>query len=183
MKKHYETLEDILIHFPVEVGCEVGVHAGGTTKYLLDKITGIKKYYAVDPWESYLMKDGERKYRKPGHKVAKTWEQAKKLFFKNTKKHKDKIVVLNMKSIEAVKYIKDEELDWVFIDANHEYEYAKENLKIWTPKVKEGGIISGHDYDNGEKKGWGIKRAVDEYVSDMGLHLLLDHNAIWWFIK
>ena len=39
------------------------------------------------------------------------------------------------------------ELDMVFIDAAHDYDSVLADLKAWGPKVKEGGIIAGHDID------------------------------------
>ena len=76
----------------------------------------------------------------------------------------------------------DESLDWVYIDANHRYEYVKENLEIWTPKVKKGGICAGHDYDNpkSQGKGWNVKKAVDEFVPR---YLLNIEGLVWWFQK
>ncbi|MBT5491708.1 class I SAM-dependent methyltransferase, partial [bacterium] len=37
-------------------------------------------------------------------------------------------------------------LDFIYIDANHTYESAKEDIQLWYPKIKVGGMISGHDY-------------------------------------
>jgi hypothetical protein len=86
-------------------------------------------------------------------------------------------------SVKAAKMIYDGSLDWVFIDANHEYKYIKENLKIWTPKVRKGGIVSGHDYKNPKEKGkgWGITKAVDEFVPKNKLHS--EPRCVWWFIN
>jgi predicted O-methyltransferase YrrM len=50
---------------------------------------------------------------------------------------------LKMKSMEAVKLYEDESLDFVFIDASHEYEDVKDDITHWMLKVKDGGIISG----------------------------------------
>jgi hypothetical protein len=49
-------------------------------------------------------------------------------------------------SVEAAKAIPDRSLDFVYIDANHRYEYVVADLAAWSPKVKVGGIVSGHDY-------------------------------------
>ena len=40
----------------------------------------------------------------------------------------------------------NESLDAVFIDADHSYESVVKDIAAWTPKVKRGGIIAGHDF-------------------------------------
>ena len=55
--------------------------------------------------------------------------------------------------------------DWVYIDGNHLYEFAKRDLEAYYPKVKPGGFLTGDDYGPG---GWwegGVQRAVDEFIS------------------
>lgn len=63
------------------------------------------------------------------------------------------------KSMDVVDSIQNFSLDFVFIDASHEYEDVIADINSWYPKVKEGGVIAGHDYPH-----WpGVKKAVDEY--------------------
>ena len=63
------------------------------------------------------------------------------------------------KSMDVVESIQNFSLDFVFIDASHEYEDVIADINSWYPKVKEGGVIAGHDYPH-----WpGVKKAVDEY--------------------
>lgn len=55
----------------------------------------------------------------------------------------------------------DESLDFIFIDADHSYEGVKKDITLWSPKVKTGGYIVGHDID------WeGVKRAVEELIPE-----------------
>ncbi len=53
---------------------------------------------------------------------------------------------MQMKSEEACKHFDDEFFDLVYIDAQHDYEDVKQDIKLWLPKVKKGGVIAGHDY-------------------------------------
>lgn len=176
MKRHAESLIEILKDRPHEVGCEVGVYKGITTSSLLNSLNGINRYYVVDPWEDY------KGYEKLGHDKTK-WNKAVRQFFENTYDFKSKVIIMRMMSNEAVKHIKDESLDWVFIDANHKYEFIEENINIWVPKVKVGGVVSGHDYKNPKekKRGWGITRAVKEMVPKEKLNT--SPGMVWWFIK
>lgn len=71
-------------------------------------------------------------------------------------------------------------LDFAFIDADHSYEACKEDLELWAPKVRAGGIVAGHDYG----AIWpGVVEAVHEYVANNGLKLHLGTDSIWWFQK
>jgi predicted O-methyltransferase YrrM len=178
MRDQADVLIEILRKRKHAIGCEVGVHTGTTTFKILNRFPKMEKYYTVDPWESYKQYDGTT-YRKPGHKRYKTWNDAYSVFKTGAKKFENIIEICKMTSVEAAKKISDESLDWVFIDANHEYEYIKENLYLWTPKVKKNGIVSGHDYGG---KWTGIKKAVDEFVpSDTTLNV--EPFYVWWFVK
>ena len=96
-------------------------------------------------------------------------------------------------STEVAKTIPDESLDWVFIDADHRYESTKADLEAWFPKVRKGGVISGHDYKHftvptpsGDYV-FGVIKAVDEFCAKHGYKLegLLDLRrfASWYFTK
>jgi hypothetical protein len=73
-----------------------------------------------------------------------------------------------MTSDEAARAIPDGTLDFVYLDARHDYASVVEDIGLWYPKVKPGGVLSGHDYMEQEKIGdtlFGVKRAVDEFVA------------------
>ena len=60
---------------------------------------------------------------------------------------------------------KDNSLDWIYIDANHEYDAVSMEIDMAIPKVKKGGYIMGHDYTV-ETLLWGnsVVRAVNERI-------------------
>jgi len=60
-------------------------------------------------------------------------------------------------SLEASKLYADGSLDFVFIDASHEYEHVLADIKAWMPKVKPNGVLAGHDYPHR-----GVRIAVSE---------------------
>lgn len=60
----------------------------------------------------------------------------------------------------------DASLDLVFIDARHTYEDTKELLSLYLPKIKEGGVLAGHDYDLP-----GVERAVKEILGAVEIQL------------
>ena len=56
-------------------------------------------------------------------------------------------------------------LDWIYIDANHQYDAVSMEIDMAIPKVKNGGYILGHDYTS-ETVLWGnsVIRAVNERI-------------------
>src|SRR5690606_26723571 len=68
--------------------------------------------------------------------------------------------ILHMPSVKAARQFDDESLDFVFIDAKHDYDSVKADIAAWRPKVKIGGWVCGHDY--APKQFPGCVKAVDE---------------------
>ncbi len=92
----------------------------------------------------------------------------------NNLKHSGNTNTYRSYSSDAIKYFKDDELDFVYIDANHEYEYVKEDIALWTPKVKKGGVVGGHDYHLSA----GVNKAVNEVYDDFR-----QEKEDWWVVK
>ena len=59
----------------------------------------------------------------------------------------DCVEMKNCNSNDCYEEVPDEYIDFLFIDGDHRYDQVKKDLDNWVPKVKEGGIICGHDYD------------------------------------
>ena len=86
------------------------------------------------------------------------------LFRKNIQPVKDKlgdkINIIKDYSVNASKLFENESLDFIFIDACHDYECVVDDLNAWFPKLKKNGIIAGHDYYAGF---YGVEKAVNEF--------------------
>lgn len=94
-----------------------------------------------------------------------------------------------MSSSEAAKFIPDGYADIVYIDACHDYKSVKKDIELWTPKVRVGGIIAGHDYESYEyderfidldvydHKHHGVIKAVNESFDNFNVE-----ERIWWKI-
>jgi len=84
-------------------------------------------------------------------------------FISNISKVAHYINPVKSTSVEASKLYLDASLDFVFIDAAHDYENVKKDIEAWLPKMKSGGIISGHDYFFSQ----GVRRAVHEILGEV----------------
>lgn len=57
----------------------------------------------------------------------------------------DYITTLKTDSLSATLQFQDNSIDFLFLDADHRYDQFKWDLEAWTPKLKSGGVICGHD--------------------------------------
>jgi len=155
--KIYEDVINILNDGDVFV--ELGVWTGRSLLhgiYYAEKANKKLKFYAVDSWA------GDKTSPKQLEQVAKIGGPAKmyELFVEYAKVYKTwgKFIPIRKHSIQAVKEFEDEVISFLFIDAGHSYEDISQDIKLWYPKIKPGGIISGHDYNLK-----GVPKAVNEF--------------------
>lgn len=105
-------------------------------------------------------------------------------FYENTKPIRKNIIPMCGKSINMAKLIADNSLDGIFIDADHGYEESKSDILSWLPKVKNGGIICGHDYDWNPGGVLTVKRATDDIFGENSVTVYRDeHGSCWEIIK
>jgi predicted O-methyltransferase YrrM len=99
------------------------------------------------------------------------------IFLENIEPVKHIINVLKKNSWEIVETYKDESLDFVFIDARHDYLSVRKDLQVWFPKIKPGGIIAGHDY----YINMGVFPAVHEFFQNE--QNVEQHGNSWLVVK
>lgn len=146
------------------IGAEIGVAKGINAKDILLNLD-IQKLYLIDPYKMYT------KVRVKG--IPRNVKGLKQKAYTLLEIFEDKIVWIHEMSDVAYKQIK-EKLDFVYIDANHTYDFVKSDLTIYRDMVKDNGLVAGHDY--GDK----VKKAVDELVSKDKLKV---EKSDWWYIK
>jgi len=76
----------------------------------------------------------------------------------------DRIILIVSDSLKASALFADASLEWVHLDARHDYASVKADIEAWLPKVKAGGWLSGDDYD--ADKWPEVVRAVGELLPD-----------------
>lgn len=67
-------------------------------------------------------------------------------------------------SFDRAKEFEDNSIDMLFIDGNHTYEFVKKDIESFLPKMKKGGVIAGHDYNDCHP---GVIQAVNEAFKDV----------------
>lgn len=109
-------------------------------------------------------------------------------FLKNINPLREIINPIRMCSLDAAELYEDESLDFVFIDAAHDYENVIADIKKWYPKIKKNGYLAGHDYYEDENNVWyGVKKAVHEFINDNNNNIKyftpLLEQAVWVISK
>ena len=89
---------------------------------------------------------------------------------------RDVVKDIKKNSWEAANEFRDESVDFIFIDADHKYESVVKDIQAWLPKLKVGGVMSGHDFTQPTA---GVKRAVQELLPEFKLGT----DEIWTYIK
>jgi hypothetical protein len=158
-RKRRQDFLDILKIAGVKYGAEIGVNRAGHALGMLNTIPGLH-LLCIDPWKAYhkrnLKSRQERCYR-TAKKNLKPFENAR---------------IIRDTSLNAVKGVADGYLDFVYIDGSHIFDDCMNDLIAWGPKVRIGGIISGHDYTHSHM--FGVIEAVNAYTRA--------HNVIDWYI-
>jgi GR25 family glycosyltransferase involved in LPS biosynthesis len=133
---------------------EVGSWKGKSSAFMAVEIANSNKhidFYCVDTWKGSIE-----------HQNNPDIKNLYETFLHNMEPLKGYFNPIRKSSIEAAKDFKDNSLDFVFIDASHEYEDVKNDIKAWLPKVKNGGILAGHDYYDFQ----GVSKAVQELLTN-----------------
>jgi hypothetical protein len=88
------------------------------------------------------------------------------------------VEIIRATSAQAAVKFDDESLDTVFIDARHDYQSCINDILTWLPKVKKGGVLSGHDYS---LKYFGVVQAVNELIGYDNVSIKSD--STWFYFK
>ena len=161
------------------IGIEIGVLDGIHALDIMEALD-IKKLYLIDPWEEYEgYAESQGNPRKTQRALNKRLEVAKKVL----KKYGNKVEFVRGFSQNVVDKFKDKSIDFVYIDGNHQYEYVKQDIRLYLPKVKVGGWIGGDDYTNSsetKREEFGVFKAVKEFFDTDKINF---YELDWWVIK
>ena len=154
---------------------EVGAWKGQSTSFMAVLIvnSGKKiKFDVVDTWEG----SKEHKADTESWDNVLTDDNLYNEFLTNMKPVEGYFNPIRTTSLEAAEMYEDESLEFVLLDASHEYEDVKADILAWLPKIKPGCFLGGDDYH----PSWpGVPKAVDELLSDVQV---ID-NICWLYQK
>lgn len=155
---------------------EVGCNDGAFAKQVLRDWEG-RHYIMIDPWEEQprdIFKEVQ------GYQYQTSFEKCSQMAEED-----GRITIMRKFSSDAVKQVSDGHLDCCYLDGNHAYESVMQDLTLWWPKVRQGGLLGGHDYYNYTRNGhWcEVKKALDEWASHMRLHFHVTPCTSWWITK
>lgn len=156
-------------HF-VEIGTWLGQSASFMAAEIINSGKKIK-FDCIDTWQGSAEHQGNNEIQN---------NTLFESFLKNINPVKHIINPIRASSLEAVKTYKDLSLDFVFIDAAHDYENVIQDIRAWYPKVKKGGILAGHDYH----PNWsGVIQAVNTFLTEQKLNLNINSETCWGIVK
>jgi hypothetical protein len=139
-------------------GAEIGVRKGDYSERLCRNNPNLK-LKSIDPWGPFRYNSDRRQesYYKYACDLLKPYG----------------VEIIRKTSVDAAKDVPNGSLDFVYIDAMHEFDDVMMDILTWVPKVRVGGIISGHDYT---PHAWwnGVTSAVNAYTNE--------HEMEKWYI-
>jgi predicted O-methyltransferase YrrM len=150
------------------VVAEVGVWKGENAKHMLE-VLPIKKLYAIDMWKPFCSSSHDAK-------TMLTAEDATRYKLRNYYQ----VEILKMSSDEAVKLLPNN-MDFIYIDGDHDYEFVKKDIENYYKKLRKGGVLAGDDISN-RKIPNGVFKALAEFAVKNKIEVTIDRND-WMVIR
>ena len=180
------TLPNLFKELGLKVGAEIGVAQGRFSKQICINCPDIE-LYSVDAWKLWdgLIHGETQKTMDDLYAAAVNRLSG----LPNNK-------IIRDASMGAVRKFADKSLDFVYIDAAHDYKSVSNDIKAWSQKVRKGGIIAGHGYAlPADMKGlgdfndvnYGVNKAVDDWLKKKKIKplfiLVKDMPSSWMYVK
>ena len=159
-------------------GTEVGVYEGDMAEALRVAFPACE-LLLVDPWQEWTPDDTYyQKHRRTGKLIKTDWDA----IYKKTMNRMAALGGFNRISRTTSKWAahvaENKSQDFVFIDANHNYDDVLNDIGWWLPKIKRGGLICGHDYGGAYR---GVAKAVDKSFGKKNLIIPGNRTRLWGF--
>lgn len=163
--KAYPTREAMLATFPkFGTAAEVGVAKGDFSTKILE-ISEPERLYLIDYWKEGRHAHGRAPFagHNPKAPNESEYDVVKRKFAEDISA--DRVHLIRDWSWDGLASLPDNSLDWVYIDAGHDYDSVAKDLAAVVPKLKEDGILAGHDFVRWGRFGYrcGVIEAVTEF--------------------
>ena len=154
---------------------EVGVFKGLNAKKFLDEMS-IEHAWLVDCW-GHFENEPQTVANHGIDSNPNFWDEVYTGVVEKFKSYEN-VTILKEWSATATKLVPND-LDFVYLDADHTYEAALKDINLWLPKIRTGGWLMGDDYM------WeGTHQAVNDFVVQENYILHSGScNTQWWFVK
>lgn len=150
------------------VGAEVGVLRGENAREILREWTNVEMLYLVDKYANNF------KQFDIAVEILKPWNG-----------RFEWVIGDSVASCARLP-----QLDFAYIDGDHSYEGVQRDIEAYWPKIKNFGVLCGHDYNTKWESLKGIVQAVDEFVEKGGfMHnvnfftVTTGSSSDWWMLK
>jgi predicted O-methyltransferase YrrM len=160
-----------------KLGAEIGVWKGQTSEYLLNHHKKLR-LICVDPYKKYEHYDKHHNWG-AFDSQRKLNQLAEVVRCRLQRNFGNRVIWLKRTSIEAAKGVDDGALDFCFLDGNWGFEYVKQDVEIWLPKIRKGGVLIGHRINSNKDGFQCVKRAVDEVLGGYGYKI---KGGRWFYV-
>jgi len=165
--------ENILIPFFGKdahlVGVEIGVMTACGSVAMLDRMPNLK-LICIDPWKHVPGAPFEAGHDQPYHDT--NYQHS----CQRLAQYPGRVTILRMGSDEAAEEVPFG-IDFVHIDGHHTENQVTQDILNYWPKIRHGGLISGHDYLQVPDVTW----AIDKVFLKDRIHTGEDFT--WWVYK
>jgi predicted O-methyltransferase YrrM len=150
---------------------EIGSYCGGSTE-IIASVFKKSKINCVDPWQKYVEDCSVYDLDRQELELKEA-----EMIFEQVIQQYPNVTKNKTTSSDYVKNVLDQSIDFIYIDGNHQYSSVKEDIFNWLPKIKRGGVLSGHDY------GWpSVSRALIEVLNRQPDKNFIDGSWIYYIL-
>jgi GT2 family glycosyltransferase len=154
-------------------GVEIGVGFGGHCESLLE-YRGIEALTGVDPYNATEHADDDAFSQQEMDRVHD-------IALDRLARFGRRFELLRKPSKQAAHKFDQGSLDFVYLDGAQDFDNVTNDLGLWFDKVRDGGVIAGHDYDNPELPD--VQQAVDGFFQRLGWTVHHAGDFVWWVEK
>lgn len=153
---------DLALRYSPKIVVEVGVYEGALSR-MLAALPSLEQLHVIDSWDGYYSRFGDEHMEKTAASVI-AWGATQ-----------PKVMVHRLDSSDAALLFEDETVDFFHTDGDHSLAGIRRDIRMWLPKVKRGGILSGDNYE---------AQTVAQGVNELLPHRqLLANGRLWWALK
>ena len=177
--KETKLLKELIVKNNYKYGIELGVRQGIACFDLCHDLKDLNMV-EIDLWPTneniygILSLEGETfELNENNYNVAK----------ERFSKFGDRIKIIRKYTLDAANDLADSSYDFIFIDSTHTYDSLRKDILAYLPKIKESGMVCGHDYVSAFN---GIIKCVEELSdikNDINNGIFVDQYTLWYIYK